>query len=429
MIDQGFVYLDNEDRLVAVTDTPYIQKGEFALLRCNAVNEFGALKLNGTYTKSGSGSVTYGRYIIGVNYGDYWDLIGPPVSGVDAADFIGANGDLAENHITCLSCSKGKYSSTYAGNSINVCIDCPLGKYNNEIASNSSKKCIICPAGKFSEILGSKTTNDCKECPKGKYLPIGGGESLNDCLNTPIGEFSLKGSGSSTKCPQGKYSNNINSWECLNCPLGKFSNEEGTINCKICPPNSEQTPERNNWYCTQGSYEVLTNSSRECITCPKNTVCPVNTLIETIQLEAGYWRSNPESLNIIPCRKKEYCIGGYDNISHLNCKEGHYGPLCDTCIQGWAKISGGICVKCPEEDKGLNYFISVIEKLKWLKPVRPEDTITLHREIKSKRLSKTNKNIGIVIMLFEAKNQKDELVLSMEVCQMIKPRNAKQMSR
>ena len=41
MIDV-FVYLDNEERLVAVTDTPYIQKGEFTLLRCNAVNEFGA---------------------------------------------------------------------------------------------------------------------------------------------------------------------------------------------------------------------------------------------------------------------------------------------------------------------------------------------------------------------------------------------------
>ena len=34
-----FIYLDNEERLVAVTDAPYIQKGEFALLRCNAVNE------------------------------------------------------------------------------------------------------------------------------------------------------------------------------------------------------------------------------------------------------------------------------------------------------------------------------------------------------------------------------------------------------
>ncbi len=37
-----FVYLDNEERLVAVTDTPYIKKGEFALLRCNAVNDYGA---------------------------------------------------------------------------------------------------------------------------------------------------------------------------------------------------------------------------------------------------------------------------------------------------------------------------------------------------------------------------------------------------
>ena len=61
-------------------------------------DSFGALKLNGTYTKSGSGSVTYGRYVIGIDYpGDYWDLIGPPVSGNDAADFIGDNGDIAEN--------------------------------------------------------------------------------------------------------------------------------------------------------------------------------------------------------------------------------------------------------------------------------------------------------------------------------------------
>ena len=38
-----FVYLDNEERLVAVTDKPYITKGEFAVLRCNQVSEYGAL--------------------------------------------------------------------------------------------------------------------------------------------------------------------------------------------------------------------------------------------------------------------------------------------------------------------------------------------------------------------------------------------------
>jgi len=37
-----FVYLDNEERLVATTDKPYITENEFAVLRCNQVNNHGA---------------------------------------------------------------------------------------------------------------------------------------------------------------------------------------------------------------------------------------------------------------------------------------------------------------------------------------------------------------------------------------------------
>ena len=37
-----FVYLDNDERLVAVTDKPHIKCDEFAVLRCNAVNNYGA---------------------------------------------------------------------------------------------------------------------------------------------------------------------------------------------------------------------------------------------------------------------------------------------------------------------------------------------------------------------------------------------------
>ncbi len=37
-----FVYLDNEERLVATTDEPYITLGDFALLRCSQVNDYGA---------------------------------------------------------------------------------------------------------------------------------------------------------------------------------------------------------------------------------------------------------------------------------------------------------------------------------------------------------------------------------------------------
>ena len=37
-----FVYLDNEERPVAVTDRPYVTKDEFAVLRCNEVTDLGA---------------------------------------------------------------------------------------------------------------------------------------------------------------------------------------------------------------------------------------------------------------------------------------------------------------------------------------------------------------------------------------------------
>ena len=58
-------------------------------------NEFSTLKLNGTYTKSGSGTVSYGRSVSGVNTN--WDLIGPPTSNTSASGFITVNGDLADN--------------------------------------------------------------------------------------------------------------------------------------------------------------------------------------------------------------------------------------------------------------------------------------------------------------------------------------------
>ena len=37
-----FIYLDNEERLVATTDEPHIIKGEFEMLRCNEVTKHGA---------------------------------------------------------------------------------------------------------------------------------------------------------------------------------------------------------------------------------------------------------------------------------------------------------------------------------------------------------------------------------------------------
>ena len=37
-----FVYLDNEERIIATTTKPYIKNGKFAMLRCNEVSKYGA---------------------------------------------------------------------------------------------------------------------------------------------------------------------------------------------------------------------------------------------------------------------------------------------------------------------------------------------------------------------------------------------------
>ncbi len=39
---EAFIYLDNEERIIATTDKPFVTNGEFALLRCNDVTNYGA---------------------------------------------------------------------------------------------------------------------------------------------------------------------------------------------------------------------------------------------------------------------------------------------------------------------------------------------------------------------------------------------------
>ena len=115
----------------------------------------------------------------------------------------------------------------------------------------------------------------------------------------------------------------------------------------------------------------------------------------------------------------------YDpQLFHTNEEKANQSIFGGIIASGWQTCSEVMRIICDSYLLETASFGSPgIEKLKWIRPVKPKDTITVHREIKSKRLSKSKKNIGIVIMIFEAKNQKDELVLSMEVCQMIEPRN------
>ncbi len=59
-----------------------------------------------------------------------------------------------------------------------------------------------------------------------------------------------------------------------------------------------------------------------------------------------------------------------------------------------------------------------IDKVRWLKPVRPGDTIRMICEVEAVRLSSKG-NRGYVNMIFQAYNQNDEPVMSWESAQIL----------
>ncbi len=54
-----------------------------------------------------------------------------------------------------------------------------------------------------------------------------------------------------------------------------------------------------------------------------------------------------------------------------------------------------------------------LENVRWLRPVRPGDTLTAYRTVEETRLSSSRPDRGIVKTLWEVENQKGELVLTM----------------
>ena len=64
-----------------------------------------------------------------------------------------------------------------------------------------------------------------------------------------------------------------------------------------------------------------------------------------------------------------------------------------------------------------------IENVRWLRPVRPGDTLTAYRTIEETRVSSSRPDRGIVKSLWEVDNQKGELVLTMSGIQFFLRRN------
>ena len=75
------------------------------------------------------------------------------------------------------------------------------------------------------------------------------------------------------------------------------------------------------------------------------------------QLKDGYWRSTPTSTDVRSCSIDGACIGSSNNFTGDYCREGHRGPYCSVCLEGFGASVSGLCEECEERTGSVFLFV------------------------------------------------------------------------
>jgi acyl dehydratase len=109
---------------------------------------------------------------------------------------------------------------------------------------------------------------------------------------------------------------------------------------------------------------------------------------------------------------------------HLDCRaaaDSHFGGLIASGFQTLALgfrsfLQLGLFGACGMGSPGL-------DELRWLRPVRPGDTLRSEVEVVEARPSRSKPDRGILVMAFKIRNQRDEDVLTMRTLQLTRRRS------
>src|SRR5512145_227468 len=110
------------------------------------------------------------------------------------------------------------------------------------------------------------------------------------------------------------------------------------------------------------------------------------------------------------------------HIDEEAAKRSMYGGL---IASGWHTVALVMRMMC---DSYLNQSASLgspgVDNVRWLKPVRPGDTIRARRTVLESRVSQSRPEMGLVKTRWEVFNQDGELVMTMEGYGMFRRRSA-----
>ena len=226
-------------------------------------------------------------------------------------------------------CPPGSYTSA---SGLAFCTQCSSGTYQGVPGQTS---CVGCPPGHFCE----QGAASYKPCEPGTHALRGGLNSSNQCVACPNGRYCEGGTVEPSLCPagtRGAGSNAKASSDCLSCSAPTYSTA-GSKRCATCIQN---------YYAVDGDFGASAAATDQCKLCPLGSSCTDSLPAEgfhlaNIVVSNNHWRLGAKSSTIYKCQvsqsdgKGTSCKGGSDAGTEGDgyCAAGHYGPLCQLCIQ------------------------------------------------------------------------------------------------
>ncbi|GMH54749.1 hypothetical protein TL16_g01736 [Triparma laevis f. inornata] len=315
---------------------------------------------------------------------------------------------------SCLLCGQGKYLDSTGAVAETQCKVCPVAKYNDN--NGLGTDCFFCQKGKFAPATGYDVCEDCvtgtyasnegstrcTQCEEGTHSNVTGSENCADCAGGTFTDY--RGAVICQPCPQYTTFSSIEQTcvclpsfvndadesctcktgetlvnnECVSCEDGRFKDHTGTFSCTVCDvavikgafetiTGAEKTSSAS-CACGVGKFSEAPDEGnpdktheaicKDCseIDLPEGVNCSsVGLTLETLPVNDGYWRSSTDNHNIVACENPASCKHSNSDNNEL-CAEGHTGPICSVCKEGFSENSVWFCESCASAGLSIGFY-------------------------------------------------------------------------
>jgi acyl dehydratase len=114
----------------------------------------------------------------------------------------------------------------------------------------------------------------------------------------------------------------------------------------------------------------------------------------------------------------------YDpQMMHIDRELAAKGPFGEVIASGWHTVGKTMRLLVENFLPHNGLAAPGIDELRWPRPVRPGDTLTLHATIQEARRSRTRPDRGLLQTLLEVINQNGDVVMTMKPMNLVRVRN------